>query len=184
MFLVIKAFIYVCYTASENPSTCTQHSLTFHFVDSCWYTQHLWTRILKITLQRFRYIPQQIICISCIQCYRFRKYFHANKHGHSKRVSDISVTLFRRRHFSDGTFWRWWSQMFYTIESVFEIRKWLDCKGCLLGKRFCCHHEVRCGFSSAGSLEELSETAPMCWRKYGLWRFFVLAWGVVSLHKS
>jgi len=32
--------------------------------------------------------------------------------------------------------------------------QWLNCKGCLLDKQFCCHPEGRCGFSSAGGLEE------------------------------
>jgi len=40
--------------------------------------------------------------------------------------------------------------------------------GCLLDKHFCCHPESRCGFSSAGSLEELSAIVTMCGRKYGL----------------
>ena len=42
-------------------------------------------------------------------------------------------------------------------------------------KHFCCHPEGRCGFSSVGSLEELSVTVTMCGRKYGLWCFFLLA---------
>jgi len=42
----------------------------------------------------------------------------------------------------------------------------------MLDNRFCCHPEVRCGFSSAASLQELSATVTMCGRKYGLRRFF------------
>jgi len=41
-------------------------------------------------------------------------------------------------------------------------------KGCLLDKRFCCHPDGRCGFSSAGSLEKFSETVIICGRKYCL----------------
>jgi len=53
-------------------------------------------------------------------------------------------------------------------KSVFETLQWLDYKGCLLDKRFCCHPEYRCGFSSAGSLEEFSATVTMCGRRCGL----------------
>jgi len=45
---------------------------------------------------------------------------------------------------------------------VFEILHWLDCKGWMFDKRFCCHPEGRCGFSSAGSLEKLSATVRQC----------------------
>ena len=48
----------------------------------------------------------------------------------------------------------------------------------LLDKRICWHPEGRCGFTSAGSLEELCTTVTMCGRKYGLWRFVLVAWGV------
>jgi len=58
--------------------------------------------------------------------------------------------------------------MFHTKTNVFEILQWLDCKGCMLDKRFCCHREGRSGFSSAVSFEELSATVTMCGRKYGL----------------
>jgi len=40
------------------------------------------------------------------------------------------------------------------------------------------HPEGRCGFSSAGSLEEHSATMTMCGRKYGLWPFFFLEQGI------
>jgi len=53
-------------------------------------------------------------------------------------------------------------------KSVFELLQWLNYKGCLLDKHFCCHPEGRCGFSSAGGLVEFSATVTMCGRKYGL----------------
>ena len=77
------------------------------------------------------------------------------------------------------------ANVLYEKKRVFEIHlkcfwnvKWLDYKGCLLDKRFCCHPEGRCCFSSAGSLEEFCAAVTMRGRKYGLWRFFLLAWGV------
>jgi len=75
---------------------------------------------------------------------------------------------FRPRRFRDGTFRRWCSQIFIRKKCVFEILQMLDCKGCMLDKRFCWHPEVGCGFSSAGSLEEFRATVTMCGRKYGL----------------
>ena len=63
--------------------------------------------------------------------------------------------------FGDGTLRQWWSQMFYTKKSAFEILQWLDCKGCMLDKHFCCHPEGSCGFSSAGSVDELSATVTV-----------------------
>jgi len=60
------------------------------------------------------------------------------------------------------------ADVLYEKKCVFEILQWLDCKGCMLDKHFCCHPEGSCGFSSAGSLEELSATVTMCGRKYGL----------------
>jgi len=105
--------------------------------------------------------------------------------------------------FCHGTFRRWWSQMFHTKKSVFlKYLNRCDYKGCLLNKRFCCHPEGRCGFSSARSLETFSAIVRQCdsatgrqrdsaavrqcdsatvntrGRKYGLWRFFLLARGV------
>jgi len=47
------------------------------------------------------------------------------------------------------------ADVLYEKKCVFEILQWLDCKGYVLDKRFCCHSEGRCGFSSVGSLEEL-----------------------------
>ena len=39
--------------------------------------------------------------------------------------------------FGDGTFRRWWSEMFYAKKMcVFEILRRLDCKGCFLQKCF------------------------------------------------
>jgi len=95
--------------------------------------------------------------------------------------------LFRQRRFSDGTFRRWWSQMLYRVKKCFwKTSKdvWLDCKGCMLDKHFCCHPEGRCGFSSARSLKQLSATVTMCGRQLvtflcgSLWRFFLLVCGI------
>jgi len=54
---------------------------------------------------------------------------------------------------------------------VFAILQWLDCKGCMLDKRFCCHPERRCGFSSAGSLEELKCDRDHVWKDIWLVTF-------------
>jgi len=40
------------------------------------------------------------------------------------------------------------------------------------------------GFASAGSLEKFRATVIMCGRKYGLWRFFLLAWDVCELSQK
>ena len=36
----------------------------------------------------------------------------------------------------------------------------------------------QCSFPSARILEEFSATVTTCVKKYGLWRLFLLAWGV------
>jgi len=85
----------------------------------------------------------------------------------------------RRCRFGDGTFRRWRLQMCYAKNMcVFEILWRLDCKGCLLHKCFCCHPVGQCSFPTVRILEELSATVTTCGRKYGLWRLFLLAWGI------
>jgi len=85
--------------------------------------------------------------------------------GSVMNVSVMNVSVVKDLgHFVDGTFRRWWSQMFYWRKKcVFEILQWLDCKGCMLHKCFCCHPEGRCGFSSSGRLEELSAMVLKPW---------------------
>ena len=61
---------------------------------------------------------------------------------------------------------------------VFEIFWRLGYKGCLLHKCFCCHPDGQCSLPSVRILEELSVTVTTCVKKYGLWRLFLLAWGV------
>jgi len=56
----------------------------------------------------------------------------------------------------------------YEKKCVFVRLKLLDYKVCSLDKCLCCHPEGRCGFSSTGSLEELSVTVTMCGKKCGL----------------
>jgi len=77
--------------------------------------------------------------------------------------------LVGRRRFGDGG-----HECFIRKKCVFEILQWLDYKGRLLDMRFCCHPEGKCGFPSAGSLEEFRAIVTMCGRKYGLWRFCLL----------
>ena len=48
--------------------------------------------------------------------------------------------------------------MFYTKKVFLNNFNGLNYKGCLLDRHFCCHPEGRCGFSSAGGLEEFSAT--------------------------
>jgi len=67
-----------------------------------------------------------------------------------------------------GKFRQWWSQMFCTMKSVFEIFQALDYKRCLLANCFCCHPEGQRGFPPAGSLEGFSATVTLCGTKYGL----------------
>jgi len=70
---------------------------------------------------------------------------------------------------STTPFRRWCRKCFIRKnKSPFEILQRLDYKGCMLDKRFCWHPEDKCGFPSAGSLEELSATVTMCGRIYGL----------------
>ena len=57
--------------------------------------------------------------------------------------------------------------------------QWLNHKGCLLNKHFCCHPEGRCGFSSAGGLEEFSAIVTMQGRIQ--WRFYGNAWVGMAL---
>jgi len=47
------------------------------------------------------------------------------------------------------------ADVLFEKKCVFDVLQRLDCKGCMLDKRFCCYPEGRCGFSSARSLEEL-----------------------------
>jgi len=85
----------------------------------------------------------------------------------------------RRRRFGDGTFRRWWSQMFYAKKMhVFKILWRFDYKRCLLDRCFCCHPDGQCSFPSVRILKELIATVTTCVKKYGLWRLFLLAWGV------
>ena len=39
------------------------------------------------------------------------------------------------------------ADVLYDKKCVFEILQWLDCRGCMLDKRFCCHPEGTCRFS-------------------------------------
>jgi len=107
-------------------------------------------------------------------------------------ISEAQVTgskTFRRSCFGDavsvtGRFGDGGRRCFIRKNSVFEMLQWLNYKGCLLDKHFCCHPEDRCGFSSSGSLEEFSATVTMCVKKYGLWRLFSLAWGVCEFSQK
>jgi len=103
--------------------------------------------------------------------------------GTGNRIEDSSAMPFRWPCFGDavsvtGRFGDGGRRCFIRKNCVFAILQWLNYKGCLLDKHFCCHPEGRCGFSSVGSLEEFRATVTVCGRKYGLWRFFLLAWGV------
>ena len=72
-----------------------------------------------------------------------------------------SRTVWRRAvsatsRFGDGTFRRWWSQMYYVKKMcAFEILWRLDYKRCLLHKCVCCHPDGQCSFPSVRILEEL-----------------------------
>ena len=100
------------------------------------------------------------------------------KSGQGQFGAAVSTT----NRFGDGTFRRWRLQMYYAKKMcVFEILWRLDNKGCLLHKCFCCNPDGpsgQCSFPTVRILEELSATVTTCGRKYGLWRLFLLAWGV------
>jgi len=72
------------------------------------------------------------------------------------------------------------ANVLYEKKCFIQILQTLDYKGRLFDKRFVIILRARSqfGFPPTGSLEELSATLTMCVKKYGLWRFFLLAWSI------
>jgi len=72
--------------------------------------------------------------------------------------------------------------MFYAKKMcVFEIHWRVNYKGCLLHMCFYCHPGGQCSFPSVRILDELCATVTTCVKNYGLWRSFLLAWGVCEI---
>jgi len=99
-------------------------------------------------------------------------------------VSKDDLGLFSDGVSATGRFGDGGRRCFIRKKCVFEILQWSDRKGCMLDKRFCCHPEGRCGFSSTGSLEELCATVTMRGRNMACDVSFCWHEAFASLHKS